>query len=66
MNSLSAELIATQQFDSGRWKFRLERIPVSTEKQSSEPSFSKIALGFTMLSPLAFLTVAYLWARVVG
>jgi hypothetical protein len=29
-----AEFMATPQFDSGRWKLRLERVPVSTDKQS--------------------------------
>jgi hypothetical protein len=32
------ELIATPQFDSGRWKWRLERIPVSADKQFNESS----------------------------
>jgi hypothetical protein len=29
-----AELMATPQFDCGRWKLRLEVVPVSTDKQS--------------------------------
>ena len=66
MKASQSELIATPQFDSGRWKLRLERVPVSTDKQSNQPSGSNIAVGFTMLSPLVFLTVVYLWARIVG
>jgi len=31
-----ADLIATPQFDSGRWKLRLERVPFSTDKQSDD------------------------------
>jgi hypothetical protein len=59
-------LIATPQFDSGRWKLRLERVQVSTDKQFSGSLVSSIAVGFTMLSPLVCLIAAYLWARVVG
>jgi hypothetical protein len=66
MNALHAELIATPQFDSGRWKLRLERVPISVDKQFNGPSVSKIAVGFTMLSPLVFLVAVYLWARVAG
>ena len=66
MNTSQPELIATPQFDSGRWKTRLERIPSSTDKQFTGPAFSSIALGFTMLSPLVFLVTAYLWAWVIG
>jgi len=62
MKTLHPELIASPQFDSGRWKLRLECIPSSTDKQFTEPAFSSIALGFTMLSPLVFLVTAYLWA----
>jgi hypothetical protein len=57
---------ATPQFHSGRWKLRLERIPSSTDKQFTGPTFSSIAMGFTMLSPLVFLVTAYLWAWVIG
>jgi len=60
------ELIATPQFDSGRWKLRLERVPMSTDKQFNGPSFSSVAVGLTVLSPLVFLAAAYLWARVIG
>jgi len=66
MNSSQPELIATPQFDSGRWKLRLERAPLSTDKQFTGPLVSSIAVGFTMLSPLVCLIAAYLWARVVG
>jgi hypothetical protein len=66
METSQAELIATPQFDSGRWKLRLERIPNSTDKQFTEPVISNIAIGFTMLSPLLCLTAAYLWALVVS
>jgi hypothetical protein len=66
MKTSQAELIATLQFDSGRWKLRLERIPNSPDKQFAEPVVSKIAIGFTMLSPLLCLTAAYLWALVVS
>jgi hypothetical protein len=65
-NSSQPELIATPQFDSGRWKLRLERAPISTDKQFAGPLVSKIAVGFTMLSPLVCLIAAYLWAWVVG
>jgi hypothetical protein len=66
MKTSQPELIATPQFDSGRWKLRLERVPISVDKQFNGPSVSSIAVGFTMLSPLAFLIAAYLWARVIG
>jgi hypothetical protein len=66
MKTSLAELIATQQFDSGRWKLRLERAPISADKQSNGSLVSSIAVGFTMLSPLVFLVTAYLWARVIG
>ena len=66
MKTRQPQLRAIPQFDSGRWKLRLEVAPVDPEKQSNGPLVSNIAVGFTMLSPLVFLTVAYLWARVVG
>ncbi len=66
MKTSQPELIATPQFDSGRWKLRLERVPISADKQSNGPLVSSIAVGFTMLSPLVFLVTAYLWARVTG
>jgi hypothetical protein len=34
MKASHADLIATPQFDSGRWKLRLEYVPFSTDKQS--------------------------------
>ena len=61
-----AELMAIPQFDSGRWKLRLERVPISTDKHFTGPLVSSIAVGFTMLSPLVCLIAAYLWARIVG
>ena len=66
MKTSQPELIATPQFDSGRWKLRLERVPISADKQFSGPSDSSIAVGFALLSPLVFLVTAYLWARVIG
>jgi hypothetical protein len=66
MKTSQPVLIATPQFDSGRWKLRLERVPSSTDKQFTGPVVSSIAVGFTMLSPLVCLIAAYLWARVVG
>jgi hypothetical protein len=66
MKASQPELIATPQFDSGRWKLRLERVPISADKQFNRPSVSNIAVGFTMLSPLVFLVAVYLWARVAG
>jgi len=66
MKTSQSELMATPQFDSGRWKLRLERAPISVDKQFSGPSVSNIAVGFTMLSPLVFLIAVYLWARVTG
>jgi hypothetical protein len=65
MKATRAELIATLQFDSGRWKLRLERVPASADKQFNGPLVSSIAVGFTMLSPLVCLIAAYLWAWVV-
>ena len=35
MKTSLAELIATPQFDSGRWKLRLERVPLSADEQSN-------------------------------
>jgi hypothetical protein len=66
MKAQQPEFRAIPQFDSGRWKLRLERVPVSADEQSNESSGSSIAVGLTMLSPLVFLIAAYLWARVVG
>ena len=34
MKTQQPELRAIPQFDSGRWKLRLERVPFSTDKQS--------------------------------
>jgi hypothetical protein len=66
MKTSQPELIATPQFDSGRWKLRLERASISTDERFNRPLLSSVAIGFTMLSPLVFLITAYLWARVVG
>jgi hypothetical protein len=66
MKAQQPELRAVPQFDSGRWKLRLEFVPVTTDKQSNESSGSSVAVGLTMLSPLVFLIAAYLWAQVVG
>jgi hypothetical protein len=66
MKTSQIELIATPQFDSGRWKLRLERVPSSTDKQFTGPVVSSMAVGFTMLSPLVCLIAVYLWARVIG
>src|SRR6266446_5986918 len=66
MKTSQAELMATPQFDSGRWKLRLERVPISTDKQFTGRVVSSIAVGFTMLSPLVCLIAVYLWARIVG
>ena len=35
MKTSQIELIATPQFDSGRWKLRLERAPLSADEQSN-------------------------------
>jgi len=35
MKTSQAELMATPQFDSGRWKLRLERVPFSAGKQTT-------------------------------
>ena len=35
MKTAQIELIATPQFDSGRWKLRLERVPISATEQSN-------------------------------
>jgi hypothetical protein len=66
MKARQLELRAIPQFDSGRWKLRLERVPISADKQFNGSLVSSIAVGFTMLSPLVFLVTAYLWARVIG
>ena len=36
MKTSQIELIATPQFDSGRWKLRLERVPISADEQSND------------------------------
>ncbi len=64
-NTSKAELIAIPQFDSGRWKLRLELAPSSTDKQFSGSLVSSMAVGFTMVSPLVCLITVYLWARMV-
>jgi hypothetical protein len=66
MKTRQPELRAIPQFDSGRWKLRLEFMPVSADKQSNKSLGSNITVGLTMLSPLVFLIAAYLWAMVVG
>jgi hypothetical protein len=66
MKTSPIELIATPQFDSGRWKLRLERAPLSADKQFTRPLVSSIAVGLTILSPLVCPIAAYLWAWVVG
>jgi hypothetical protein len=66
MKTSQTELIATPQFDSGRWKLRLECVPISADKHFAGPLVSSIAVGFTVLSPLVCLIAAYLWARIVG
>jgi len=66
MKAGQLELRGIPQFDSGRWKLRLERVPVHPDKQFTGPVVSSIAVGFTMLSPLVCLIAAYLWARVVS
>ena len=66
MKTSHAELIATPQFDGVRWKLRLERIPTSGSQQFHRRSVSSIALGFTALTPLIFIVVAYLWASFVS
>ena len=53
---------APRQFDSGRRKLRVERAPVSTDKQFARPLVSSVAVGLTVLSPLIFLSATYLWA----
>jgi len=66
MKTSQPELIATPQFDCGRWKLRLERVPSSTDKQFTGSAVSSIAVGFTMLSPVVCLIAVYTWARVAG
>ena len=47
MKARQLELRGIPQFDSGRWKLRLERVPVSTEKQSdNEHDSCEIENGF--------------------
>ena len=65
-NTSDAQLRAIPQFDGGRWKLRLERIPTPTPLQFHRRSVSTIAVGFTTLSPLIFLIAAYVWASFVG
>ena len=66
MKARQPELRAIPQFDCGRWKLRLERVPISDDKQFNGLLVSSIAVGLTMLSPLVFLAAAYLYARVIG
>ena len=61
-----AQLRAIPQFDAGRWKLRLERIPIATPEQFHRRSLSSVAIGFTMLSPLICLVTAYFWAWMIG
>ena len=35
MKASHAQLIATPQFDSGRWKLRLERVPVDPDNETT-------------------------------
>ena len=35
MNGPQVELRAIPQFDAGRWKLRLERVPISADEQSN-------------------------------
>jgi len=35
MSTPHPELIATPQFDSGRWKLRLERVPVGSDNETT-------------------------------
>jgi hypothetical protein len=65
-NTSDAQLRAISQFDAGRWKLRLERIPISRPQQFHRRSVSSVAVGFTMLSPLICLVTAYLWAWMTG
>jgi hypothetical protein len=66
MNASQTEFIATPQFDSGRWKLRLERAPIPAGKQLNAPLVSTVAVGFTLVSPLVCLIAVYLWAWVIG
>jgi hypothetical protein len=66
MNSSQSDLIATPQFDSGRWKLRLQRIPSSTDQQFTQPLVTTIAVELTVLSPMVCLIAAYLWGRIVA
>ena len=66
MKATRAGLRAIPQFDAGRWKLRLERVPASTDKQFTGPVGSSIAVAFTILSPVVWLIAAYLLAQVVG
>ena len=65
MKPSHADFILTPQFDSGRWKLRLERKPTSTDGEFHGPVVSGIALGLTMFLPVVCLITAYLVARVV-
>ena len=40
MKARQAELRGILQFDSGRWKLRLERVPILTNKESDNESDS--------------------------
>jgi hypothetical protein len=35
IKALPAQLMATQQFDCGRWKLRLERVPVDPDNETT-------------------------------
>jgi len=65
-NTSQVEMGAIPQFDSERCKLPLESAPSSTDMQFSGPLVSRMAVGFTMVSPLVCLIAAYLWAWMVG
>lgn len=67
MNTSQPQLIATPQFDSGRWKLRLEGAPIQAEKQQSDgPTGSNVAVGITLGTPMIWLIAAYLWSQFVA
>jgi hypothetical protein len=60
MKTSLAELIATPQFDSGRWKLRLERVPISADDQSNNTQPWIPQLSQRLLPSVGQLSVALL------
>ena len=73
MKASHAQLIATPQFDSGRWKLRLERVPISPRNHakvgmktnpSAQGSGWNVSFWFALSSPLLGVLVGLLAAAI--